>query len=95
MDENTSQQNSDKIKNCSFCNIPREGVVTVIVGDNACICPNCVLGVHKMLVEKTDIRSQIKTKFDISITKSLTLNITVLSIGIIATLVLFFYYSQK
>jgi hypothetical protein len=90
MDEKTFQQKKMEFKNCSFCGIPREHVFTVIIGKDACICPNCVLGSHKRLVQERGNQLPVHNKEDSGIHQSLKNGVIVIIVLIIMLLLVFF-----
>jgi ATP-dependent protease Clp ATPase subunit len=92
MEETNSQNIEERFQYCSFCKISKQSVVTLISARNACICPNCALGAHKTLVEKTAIRTEMRTKYDIDINRSVVSSVVVIGITIAAMLFAFFYF---
>ena len=90
--ETTAQESEVTNEHCSFCTMPKRSVSMLIAGNGVCICPNCALGVHQMLIEKTGVRTRMKTKYDVNIHKSLRSVIIVLAILVAAMIFLFFSY---
>jgi hypothetical protein len=87
-----SQNLEDKFQYCSFCKTPKENVLTLIAGNDACICPNCALGVHRLLVEKTDINKVMKTDHSLGIGKSISSVTMVITLLALIMAVLFFFF---
>jgi hypothetical protein len=94
MDDITFQENNEKFKECSFCKVPRESVWTVIIGKEACICPNCSVGAHKLLVEKTSLRPNLTVLNEKEALKPVKSIVFVIVTTIILMLALFFIYKK-
>jgi F0F1-type ATP synthase assembly protein I len=94
MDDIAFNQNNEKFKECSFCGTPRTSVYSVVIGEEACICPNCIVATHKCLVEKANFKPQIKVVNDDEVFKPLkSLIILIIAMVVIMT-ALFFYYKK-
>ena len=94
MDDTTFQQKNEQFKECSFCKIPRHGVSTVIIGQDACICPNCTIGIHKYLIEKTGIRPNIQIIEEKQVLSTVKSIMIVIAIVIVTMITLFFIYKK-
>jgi ClpX C4-type zinc finger protein len=86
MAETTNQSIEERFQHCSFCKIPKAHTIILIAGEEACICPNCALDIHKLVLEKTNIQTVNTARVSESIEKNIKA-ITVLLIILLATMV--------
>jgi hypothetical protein len=92
MESSNIQNLEEAFQHCSFCKISKADTINLIAGKEACICPNCALGIHQLLLQRTDIQTVNKARFSPGIYKSMTSVTAVLIILLVLMVCLYFAF---
>ena len=92
MAETTVQSIEERFQYCSFCKIPKSHTIILIAGEEACICPNCALDIHKLVLNRTNIQTENKAKISESIEKNISAVTAVLTMLFAAMVTLYFIF---
>ena len=80
----------ERFEHCSFCKVPKAATFILIAGNEACICPSCALGIHQLLLQRTDIQTVNNARFSLGLYKSIN-SVTMLLIMILVLMVCLYF----